>query len=244
MSDSFFGAVRTMGAPDLQLPAELREPLLDHLESLRVRYTERSWAKRVGFGRNPALLVIDLALFWTRQDTQMGSNLDNVVDSTCELLDAARRAGIPVIFTTFDYNPGDSSDSPNGKAELQVVSGGEDLFKLDPRLQRQATEPLIFKRAASSFKDTNLDEMLTALGVDTLIVTGASTSHCVYATCRDATNSYRVIVPREAVGDRCEIMHLVNLLDIDIDVGDVLPSADVVALLSAMVGSEGHSTQV
>ena len=68
-------------------------------------------------------------------------------------------------------------------------------------------------------------------GVDTLIVTGCSTSHCVYATCRDATDSFRVIVPREAVGERCELMHEVNLLDIDIDLGDVMPVADVVAEL-------------
>jgi nicotinamidase-related amidase len=67
-----------------------------------------------------------------------------------------------------------------------------------------------------------------------LIVTGVSTSHCVYATCRDATNSFRVIVPREAVGERCEIMHLVNLVDIDIDLGDVMPSDDVIAYLESL----------
>jgi maleamate amidohydrolase len=76
--------------------------------------------------------------------------------------------------------------------------------------------------------------MLTGLSVDTLIVTGASTSHCVYATCRDATNSFRVIVPEHAVGERCEVMHLVNLLDIDIDLGDVVPDEEVVAYLEGL----------
>jgi nicotinamidase-related amidase len=75
--------------------------------------------------------------------------------------------------------------------------------------------------------------MLTSLGIDTLIVTGVSTSHCVYATCRDATDSFRVIVPAEAVGERCELMHEVNLLDIDIDLGDVMPVDDVIAKLDA-----------
>jgi maleamate amidohydrolase len=74
--------------------------------------------------------------------------------------------------------------------------------------------------------------MLAALGADTLIVTGISTSHCVYATCRDATDSLRVIVPREAVGERCELFHEVNLLDIDIDLGDVMPVEEVVAYLA------------
>jgi nicotinamidase-related amidase len=76
--------------------------------------------------------------------------------------------------------------------------------------------------------------MLASLGVDTLIVTGASTSHCVYATCRDATDSFRVIVPQEAVGERCELMHEVNLLDIDIDLGDVVPVDTVVEKLKQL----------
>ena len=75
--------------------------------------------------------------------------------------------------------------------------------------------------------------MLTSLGVDTLIVTGVSTSHCVYATCRDATDSFHVIVPREAVGERCEIMHEVNLLDIDIDLGDVMSLEEVIAAVGS-----------
>jgi nicotinamidase-related amidase len=72
------------------------------------------------------------------------------------------------------------------------------------------------------------------LGIDTLIVTGISTSHCVYATCRDATDTFRVIVPREAVGERCELMHEVFLLDIDIDLADVMPLSEVVPALSPM----------
>ena len=82
-------------------------------------------------------------------------------------------------------------------------------------------------------QSADLHEMLTAQGVDTLIVTGLSTSHCIYATCRDATDSFRVIVPKEAVGERCEIFHEVNLLDIELDLGDVLPVDEVVRHLGA-----------
>jgi maleamate amidohydrolase len=91
---------------------------------------------------------------------------------------------------------------------------------------------ILRKRYASAFKGTNFHEMLAGLGIDTLIVSGISTSHCIYATCRDATDSFRVIVPREAVGERCELMHEVNLLDIDIDLGDVMPVAEVVERLT------------
>src|SRR5206468_9475455 len=100
--------------------------------------------------------------------------------------------------------------------------------QLDPRLDRRLSERIITKRYASAFKGTNLHENFTALGTDTLIVAGVSTSHCVYATCRDATDSFRVVVAREAVGERCEIMHEVNLLDIEIDLGDVVPLQSVI----------------
>ena len=81
---------------------------------------------------------------------------------------------------------------------------------------------------------TDIDARLKATGVDTLIVTGVSTSHCVYATCRDATDSFRVIVPREAVGERCELMHEVFLLDIDIDLADVTDVDEVVRQLARL----------
>jgi nicotinamidase-related amidase len=82
--------------------------------------------------------------------------------------------------------------------------------------------------------------MLTSLGTDTLVVTGISTSHCVYATCRDATDSFRVIVPREAVGERCELLHEVNLLDIDLDLGDVLPVEEVLAYLEGVTAARSE----
>ena len=59
-------------------------------------------------------------------------------------------------------------------------------------------------------------------------------SHCVYATCRDACESFRVIVPREAVGERCQIMHMVNLIDMDIDLCDVMPTEEVVAHMDGL----------
>lgn len=220
------------GSDDLRLPEELRRPLYAHLDALRMRYHERGWGGRVGFGTRPALLVIDLARFWTDpRNTQMGSPLDSVVDATCRLLAVAREAAVPVVFTTYAHDPADPPSPHDGKLHLRLGPGDERLFEVDPRLGRRPTEKLLAKKYASAFKGTNLHEMLTATGVDTLIVTGVSTSHCVYATCRDATDSYRVIVPREAVGERCELFHAVNLLDIDIDLGDVVPLDEVLAYL-------------
>jgi nicotinamidase-related amidase len=219
------------GSADLRLPDDLRGPLSKHLADLRERYLQRGWAGRVGFGRRPALVVIDMARFWLDSSQQIGSHLDPVLSAVCRVLGAARAGGVPTFFTTFAHDPAATFSPHDLKLKLELPPDADQLFELDPRLQRRPTETLIRKRYASAFKGTNFHEMLTALGIDTLVVTGISTSHCVYATCRDATDSFRVIVPREAVGERCELFHEVNLLDIDIDLGDVLGVEEVAAYL-------------
>jgi maleamate amidohydrolase len=220
------------GSSDLRLPNELRGPLLTHLSDLHRKFVSRGWGGRVGFGQRPAVIVIDLAKFWTEPKAQIGTDVESTVMSTCRLLAAARAAKVPVFFTTFAFDPADPPSPQNRKLRLDLHAGDERHFDLDSRLVRRPDEKLIRKRYASAFKGTNLHEMLASLQIDTLIVTGVSTSHCVYATCRDATDSYRVIVPREAVGERCELLHEVNLLDIDLDLGDVMPVDDVIAALS------------
>jgi nicotinamidase-related amidase len=220
------------GSRDLRLPDALRGPLRAHLAALREEYHRRGWGGPVGFGHRPALVVIDLAHAWTDPGHRaMGSDVDAVVEATVRLLAAARAAGIPIVFTTYGYDPAEPPSPHDAKSALRVGPGDEKLFELDPRLERRPTEKLLPKKYASAFKATNLHEILAARSVDTLIVTGVSTSHCVYATCRDATDSFRVIVPREAVGERCEVMHEVNLLDIDLDLGDVRPVDEVVEYL-------------
>jgi maleamate amidohydrolase len=216
------------GSKDLRLPDELRAPLRAHLSALHERYLARNWGLRVGMGKRPAVIVIDLANFWLRPDEQMGSNLDSVLENTCHVLAAARAAEMPVFFTTFNYDPSHPSSPHDLKMKTTLRADAATLFQLDSRLERRPNEKVIYKRYASAFKGTNLHEMLTGLGIDTLIVTGVSTSHCVYATCRDATDSFRVIVPREAVGERCELMHEVFLFDIDVDLADVMPVDEVI----------------
>jgi nicotinamidase-related amidase len=208
-----------------------------HLDALRERYVRRGWAGTIGFGQRPALIVIDLALWWTdSREVRQGSNVDTVVEAVCRLLEAARAAKIPIFFTTWDWDPSMPPSPHDRKVRMDLKPGEEKLFELDARLGRRNGERVIAKRYASAFKATNLNENLTALGVDTLIVTGVSTSHCVYATCRDATDSFRVIVPREAVGERCEIMHEVNLLDIELDLADVVPLKRVIGYIEATAG--------
>lgn len=225
------------GSSDLGLPDDLRGPLARHLDHLRGRYLSRGWGGRVGFGTRPALLVIDLARFWLDPEQQIGSNLDCVVRATCQVLASARKAGVPVFFTTFADDPAEPACPHDKKLTLRVATNATGMFELDPRLERRPTEKVVRKRYASAFKATNLHEMLTALSIDTLIVTGISTSHCVYATCRDATDSFRVIVPRATVGERCELMHQVFLFDIGLDLGDVLPDEEVIGYLDGLANA-------
>lgn len=224
----------SFGSADLRLPEQLRGLLREHLDHLRRQYRQRGWAGRVGFGQRPALVVIDMAANWTRPENPIGSDVESVLDGCLRVLAAARAARIPVYFTTYDFDASHPPSPHDRKLVRSEERGGLDLFELDPRLQRRRDEKLVRKRYASAFKGTTFQDMLTAQGIDTLIVTGISTSHCVYATCRDATDSFRVIVPREAVGERCELFHEVNLLDIDIDLGDVMPVDEVTAALGRL----------
>ena len=109
---------------------------------------------------------------------------------------------------------------------------GEPLAEIVPELPPAPDDVILIKQYASSFFGTSLAAMLTARGVDTLIITGCSTSGCVRATAVDAMqNGFRPIVPRECVGDRHDGPHEANLFDINAKYGDVVPLSDVMSQL-------------
>ena len=223
-----------MCSPDMALSPELRSALFAHLEQLRSAFEAQRWAGRVGFGERPAVVVVDLALGWTDPEGSLGYDMDSVVEATVQILDAARAVGMPVFFTTGCEEHVDPGRKGTNKFLYPPTrQERDDEFELDPRLQRRPDERVIAKPYDSTFKGTSFGEQLHNLGVDTLIVTGCSTSHCVRATCADALEEYRVIVPSEAVGDRSELLHEVHLFNIDIRMGDVMPVADVVAAIKS-----------
>ena len=155
----------SFGSEALRLPDALRPALKQHMARLRAHYHALQWGVRTGFGQRPALIVIDLALAWTDPDRQpYGSNVDTVVEASCRLLEAARRAGIPIFFTTSPHDPA-GLPTPPSKSALAANLDADDL-QLDPRLDRRENEKIIYKHYASSFKGTNLTEMLCALNPD------------------------------------------------------------------------------
>ncbi len=115
---------------------------------------------------------------------------------------------------------------------LLTLAAATRWVEIDPRIAPRETEPVLNKLFASGFFGTGLASLLTAAGVDTLIITGASTSGCVRATTVDALRyGFRPVVAREAVGDRNPDAHEANIYDIDAKYGDVVSVNDAINYL-------------
>jgi maleamate amidohydrolase len=192
----------------------------------------------VGLGRRPALIVVDVNRGFTDPASPLVCDLDGVVAAIRRLLDVARAAGIPVVFTTVSYDEGDRQTAAafiDKIPALLTLEAGTRYVEIDPRIAPSDDEPVLNKLFASAFFGTALSSFLTANGCDSLIVTGASTSGCVRATVVDAIqHGYRPIVPREAVGDRNPDAHAANLYDIETKYGDVVSADDLIAQMEEL----------
>jgi maleamate amidohydrolase len=196
---------------------------------------------RAGFGRRPALLVIDVNVGFTDPQSPLACDLEGVVGAIQRLLGETRAAGLPVIYTTVSYDEGDKLAAAvfiDKIPALLTLEAGSRWVAIDPRIAPLPDEPVLNKLFASAFFGTPLSSLLTAAGCDGVIVTGASTSGCVRATVVDALqHGYRPIVPREAVGDRNPAAHEANLYDIDAKYGDVVSVDEVVTHLEELAGT-------
>jgi nicotinamidase-related amidase len=196
---------------------------------------------RLGFGQRPALIVIDVNRGFTDPASPLVCDLDSVVEAIARLLDEARAAGVPVVFTTVSYDEGGKHTAAafiDKIPALATLEAGSPWVEIDPRIASRVGEPVLNKLFASAFFGTALSSFLAANGCDSLIVTGASTSGCVRATVVDAIqHGYRPVVPREAVGDRNPEAHAANLYDIDTKYGDVVSVDDVISHLEEIAAA-------
>ncbi|MBM3678942.1 MAG: isochorismatase family protein [Actinobacteria bacterium] len=188
---------------------------------------------RAGMGERAALVVIDVNRGFTDPASPLVCPLDGVVAAIGELLDAFRSARLPVIYTTVAYDAAGLHVARvflDKIPALRTLEPGSDWVEIDPRIAPRADEAVIVKYWASAFHETPLPALLASERCDTLVVTGASTSGCVRATAVDGLqHGYRVVVPREAVGDRNADAHEANLYDIDTKYGDVVSLAEVLS---------------
>ena len=186
---------------------------------------------RIGFGKKPAVLVVDFILAYTTPGAALyADGVVHAVGETVALLDRARAKGIPVIYTKVLYHPSgaDGGIFVQKVPVLRTMIPGEPLAEIVPELPPAENDVILVKQYASAFFGTSLAAMLTAQGVDTIILTGCSTSGCVRATAVDGMQyGFRVIVPRECVGDRHPAPHEANLFDIHSKYGDVVSKGEV-----------------
>ncbi len=196
---------------------------------------------RAGFGARPALIVVDVNVGFTDPESPLVCDLDDVVEAIGCLLGEARRAEIPIVYTTVSYTEGDKRTAASfidKMPALLTLEADSHWVEIDPRIAPRPDEPVLNKLFASAFFGTPLSSFLAAAGCDSLIVTGASTSGCVRATVVDALqHGYRPMVPREAVGDRNLAAHEANLYDIDAKYGDVVSVDEVLEHLVELAGA-------
>ena len=187
---------------------------------------------RFGFGKKPALIVIDMAYGWTDPAYAGGSaRLDPAIAAIQQLLPVARSKGIPIIYTTsppwLKMPEKSAADySPNFR------TWDERACAIDERVKPEKDEYIIYKEFASGFAGTALAGHLMAAQIDTLLITGCSTSACVRATATDAKTYFlKPLIIREGVQDRSEIAHEWTLFDIQARFADVVTLDETLAYL-------------
>lgn len=200
-------------------------------------YEKQGFGNRVGFGKRPALLIIDFVNGFNDADQFGGGNIQSAIDHTAELLAMARHLDLPIAFTSHVYAEDGSDDGLfNLKAPgLKKLVPGSEAVEIVPELEPRPGERVIRKHYPSGFFATDLASWLAMRGVDTAIVTGCTTSGCVRATVVDAMgHGFRPIVPRECSGDRADGPHEANLFDMDQKYADVMSLEDVKAELEKL----------
>lgn len=206
-------------------------------EEAQAIYEKAGISGKVGFGRKAAVVVVDLSFGFTDPECTLGADLTHVVMQNRRLLEAVREKDLPVFFTTVAYR-GDMSDAgvwAEKFPSLDTLKEGRRDVELDDRLGRLPSETLIVKKYPSAFFGTPLASELITRGVDTLIVTGATTSGCVRATAVDSLQyGFRTILPEECIGDRAEAPHRSNLFDMGTKYADVMSVDEVIEKIQAL----------
>ncbi|MAU94956.1 MAG: carbamoylsarcosine amidase [Fulvimarina sp.] len=200
-------------------------------------YKDAGFGASVPRGDKPAILVVDFSYGFSDTQYPTAADMSAEIAATRRLTDFARSADMPVIYTTIAYTPLERDSLPwlkkaTGMAALMV---GTRLVEIDAACGMTGDDALIVKHGASAFFGTNLAAILTGAGVDTLVVTGATTSGCVRASVVDAVQSgFNVLVPADCCADRAKAPHDANLYDMGQKYADVTDSDDVLAWLKGL----------
>ena len=223
-----------MNAPELKPTMELSDKTAREIfEDVRANPAR----KRFGFGNKIAIVNVDPQKAYTRPDLfpKTGYITDpKQAHYINEISKAARQKQLPVIWTRVAYmeNAADAgvwgtrTDTPDS---LQNIRAGSVRHEFDDRLEIDpAVDAVYEKKMPSAFFETRLSSFLNWHRVDTVVITGGSTSGCIRATAVDSlSHGYRTIVPIECVADKHESFHFANLTDLMIKYADVVPVQEV-----------------
>ena len=205
--------------------------MAEAIDQMNQFYVDRGiFQGKFGYGTRPAVIVVDFALGWTDESYAGGTaRLDSPVENTARLIAVARQKDIPIVYTTSPFRP-EGADQPFKSAadESSKYRAGEArAVESDERVAPSAPDLVIEKENASAFFGTHLIGYLTQLKVDTVLITGCSTSACIRATATDA-KSYRLkpVIVSDCVGDRSAAAHVFTLADIQARFADVVSLDD------------------
>lgn len=200
-------------------------------------YLDAGFGARVPRGPKPALIVVDFSFGFTDLVYPTASEATLQIAATNRLIASARKKHVPVIFTVIAFTKAEQDVLPWLKKAtgMKALEEGSRLVEVDDRLNRTADDAVVVKKGASAFFGTNLAAHLSGAGVDTVILTGATTSGCVRASAVDGVQSgFNVLVVADACADRAQLPHEAALYDIGQKYGDVIDSVEGLAYLDSI----------
>lgn len=186
------------------------------------------------FGKKPALVIIDFVMAYLDKNSPLYAGVEDALESNRRILTAARAAGIEVIWTNVEFHPSgrDGGMFFRKVPALKEFLRGSPMGAFPDSLQPNEDELIVTKQYASAFFGTSLASTLTAMDIDTLLITGLSTSGCVRATALDALqHGFAPFVIREACGDRHDAPHEANLFDLQAKYAEVVSEEKALQLL-------------
>ena len=196
---------------------------------------KRAYDNQIGFGQRPALILVDFVQAYFEPACELFADVQKELDSALRILDVARTAAVPVIYTQVVYHPSGINGGVFFKKAkpLHNMVEGNSMGAWPKGIDPKDNELIISKQYPSAFFGTSLASTLTASGIDTLIITGLTTSGCIRATCVDAcSHGFIPIVVADACGDRHEDPHQANLFDMNAKYADVVTEQKAINYLT------------
>ena len=229
-----------MPYPTDEEAADYLQPVID---TMNTYYRERGiFQDRFGFGHKAGLVVVDFAYGWTDDSYAGGTaRLDKPVENTRILIENCRQQKIPIIYTTSPYreDPSELAFKTAADFSRQFRSWDERACEIDQRITPHPNDLIIRKNNASAFLGTELETYLKKQQVDTILITGCSTSACVRATATDAKGlNFHPIVISDCVGDRSATAHVFTLADLPARFADVVTLEDTLKYIEGTEPTE------